>query len=155
MRIVIILVSDPNRTVNTLEQTANALEQLCCDYRSEIEIQKFYSSSNQDEIEQVLRKATNQGSLVFTLGGTGIGPTDFTPEATRSVCQQEIPGIGELIRVEGAKFTDKSWIGRGTAGIFDATLIVNLPGRTKALKECFEICADLVFHIVRQLEKMQ
>ncbi len=67
--------------------------------------------------------------VIFTVGGTGVRPTDWAPEATRDVIEKEIPGIGEAMRTESLKKMRTAMLSRGTAGIRGKTLVVNLPGR--------------------------
>ena len=73
--------------------------------------------------------------LVVTTGGTGFAPRDVTPEATLAVVERRAPGIGEVMRSESMKITDRAMLSRGEAGIRGSTLIVNLPGSTKAARE--------------------
>ena len=76
--------------------------------------------------------------LVLTTGGTGFGPRDVTPEATLDVVERLVPGIPELMRMESYKITPRAVLSRATAGIRSGTLIVNLPGSPKAVKECLD-----------------
>ena len=89
--------------------------------------------------------------LVLTTGGTGLGPRDVTPEATASVCQRMAPGFGEIMRIEGLKKTNKAILSRGTAGVCDNTLIVNLPGSPKAVRESLDIILDVLPHAVKMM----
>ena len=89
--------------------------------------------------------------LVVTSGGTGPAPRDVTPEATISVCTRLLPGFGELMRAESLKFVPTAILSRQTAGIRGKTLIVNLPGKPKSIRECLEAvfpaipyCIDLI-----------
>lgn len=84
--------------------------------------------------------------LVLTNGGTGLGPRDFTPEATREVIEREAQGISEAMRFEGFKITKRAMLSRGTAGIRKSTLIVNLPGSSKGAKESLEAIIDGLAH---------
>ena len=84
--------------------------------------------------------------LVLTTGGTGFSPRDNTPEATRSVIQREAPGIPEVMRAESLKKTPRAMLSRATAGIRKATLIINLPGSRKAVRECLEAIIDSLPH---------
>ncbi len=84
--------------------------------------------------------------LVLTNGGTGFTPRDFTPEATREVIEREVPGIPEAMRVEGLKFTRRAMLSRAIAGIRGGTLIVNLPGSSKGVKESLEAILDGLPH---------
>ncbi|MGI6067022.1 MAG: MogA/MoaB family molybdenum cofactor biosynthesis protein [Bacillota bacterium] len=74
--------------------------------------------------------------LIFTTGGTGFSPRDFTPEATLAVVDRLAPGIAEAMRLKSLKVTPKAMLSRATAGLRGRTLIVNLPGSPKAVKEC-------------------
>lgn len=89
--------------------------------------------------------------VVFTTGGTGIGPRDVLPETTLSVCDREVPGIGEVIRGESLKITDRAMLSRGTAGQRGRTLIINLPGSEKAVRESFDFVADVLEHAAEMM----
>lgn len=89
--------------------------------------------------------------LVVTTGGTGPAPRDVTPEATAAVCEKMLPGFGELMRATSLKYVPTAILSRQTAGIRKQTLIVNLPGRPKAIRENLEsvfpaipYCIDLI-----------
>lgn len=86
--------------------------------------------------------------VVFTTGGTGLGPRDVTPEATASVCERIIPGLGEMMRAEGLKKTKNAILSRGIAGIYNKTLIINLPGSPRGVKESLEIILNVLPHAV-------
>lgn len=86
--------------------------------------------------------------VVFTTGGTGLGPRDVTPEATASVCERIIPGLGEMMRNEGLKKTKNAILSRGIAGIYNKTLFINLPGSPRGVKESLEIILDVLPHAV-------
>ena len=94
---------------------------------------------------------SNDVDLILTTGGTGVAPRDVTPEATRSILQREIPGLGELMRAEGLKSTRYAPLSRSLAGIRGRTLIVNLPGSPKGAVESLSAIVGLVPHIVRLL----
>ncbi|ARQ97535.1 molybdopterin adenylyltransferase [Campylobacter lanienae NCTC 13004] len=89
--------------------------------------------------------------IIFTTGGTGPALRDVTPEATEKVCQKMLPGFGELMRSVSLKYVPTAILSRQSAGIRDKSLIVNLPGQPKAIKECLEpifpaipYCLDLI-----------
>ena len=84
--------------------------------------------------------------IVFTTGGTGLGPRDVTPEATAEVCEKMVPGLAETMRFEGLKKTKNAMLSRGVAGIRGNTLIINLPGSPKAVKESLEIILEVLPH---------
>ncbi len=84
--------------------------------------------------------------LIVTTGGTGIGPRDITPEATRALLDKEIPGIGEAMRSFSLNVTKNAMLSRGCAGIADNTLIINLPGSPKAVSETLDYLSDTIKH---------
>ena len=90
-------------------------------------------------------------SLIVTTGGTGPAPRDVTPEATESVCHKMLPGFGELMRQESLKYVPTAILSRQTAGIRGKSLVVNLPGKPKSIRECLDAvfpaipyCIDLI-----------
>ncbi len=107
-----------------------------------------------DQIADAMRRLADSGdvSVVLTTGGTGVALRDVTPEATRTVIQREIPGLGEFMRSEGLKFTPKAILSRGLAGVRGRTLIVNLPGSPKGAVESLDAIAKLVPHVLDLLE---
>ncbi|MBU1617832.1 MAG: molybdopterin adenylyltransferase [Candidatus Margulisbacteria bacterium] len=111
-----------------------------------------------DEIDDISAKLIEfidqeKCDLVLTTGGTGLSPRDVTPEATRKVIDREIPGIAEAIRGESLKITQKAMLSRGIAGSRGKSLIVNLPGSPKAVKECLAIILPVIPHALEVLEK--
>jgi molybdopterin adenylyltransferase len=89
--------------------------------------------------------------VLFTTGGTGAALRDVTPEATRDVIEREMPGLPELMRASGAKFTPLSYLSRAVAGLRGTTLIVNLPGSPKGAVQSLDAIAHTVPHILRLL----
>ena len=107
----------------------------------------------QDQIEATLIRLADEEHccLIVTTGGTGPAKRDVTPEATEAVCDRMMPGFGELIRAESLKFVPTAILSRQTAGLRDDTLIVNLPGKPKSIRECLDAvfpaipyCIDLM-----------
>lgn len=84
--------------------------------------------------------------LVLTTGGTGFTPRDFTPEATKEVIEREVPGIPEAMRFEGFKSTKRAMLSRGISGLRGRTLIINLPGSSKGVKESLEAILEALPH---------
>lgn len=91
------------------------------------------------------------GGLVLTTGGTGLGPRDVTPEATRAVLDREAPGLAERMRREGERSTPLAVLSRGVCGARGRTLIVNLPGSPRGAVESLECLAPLLPHAVAML----
>jgi molybdenum cofactor synthesis domain-containing protein len=103
-------------------------------------------------LEEVLREAVATGAdVVLTTGGTGLSPTDVTPEATRAVIEREAPGIAEAVRRYGEPNVPTSVLSRGLAGTAGRTLIVNLPGSTGGVRDGLAVLGPLLPHVVSQL----
>ncbi len=107
----------------------------------------------QDQIEATLVRLADVESccLIVTTGGTGPAKRDVTPEATEAVCDRMMPGFGELMRAESLKFVPTAILSRQTAGLRGGSLIVNLPGKPKSIRECLDAvfpaipyCIDLM-----------
>ena len=93
-----------------------------------------------------LREAATQATLILTTGGTGLAPRDNTPEATLAVCGRLVPGLGELIRHEGARQTPFAALGRGICGIAGNSLILNLPGSPAGAVSSLQAVLHLLPH---------
>src|SRR6266581_4801342 len=104
-------------------------------------------------IEATLREWSDDKhlNLILTTGGTGLAPRDTTPEATRAVIDREAPGIAEAMRAASLHHTPFGMLSRGIAGMRGRTLIINLPGSPKAVKECLEYVLPVLPHAVNLL----
>ncbi|MEM6262542.1 MAG: molybdopterin adenylyltransferase [Bacteroidota bacterium] len=108
----------------------------------------------QDQIsEAMIEMADQEGCcLIVTSGGTGPAKRDVTPEATEAVCEKMMPGFGELMRQESLKYVPTAILSRQTAGIRGKTLIINLPGKPKAIRECLDAVFPAVPYCIDLLE---
>jgi len=102
-----------------------------------------------DEVEKIsaaLRKFADEQkcAMIVTTGGTGITPRDVTPEATRAVLEKELPGFGEIMRAQSFAKVRTAILSRAVAGTRGACLIVNLPGKPSAVRECLEILTPAI-----------
>lgn len=103
-------------------------------------------------IKEKLFEYIGKVDLILTTGGTGLSPRDVTPEATREVIEKEIPGIPEIMRIEGMKKTPRAMLSRAVAGIRDQTLIINLPGSPIAVKENLQVIMDTIPHAIEKIK---
>lgn len=110
-------------------------------------------ADDRDEIKKMLISMCDElkSDVVFTTGGTGFSPRDITPEATKEVIEREAPGISEAIRYESLKITPKAMLSRAVSGIRGKTLIINLPGSPKAVKESLETVLPVLPHAIETL----
>lgn len=106
-----------------------------------------------EPVAEVLRDAVAAGyDAVVTSGGTGLTPTDQTPEMTRRVIEWEIPGIAEAVRLEGREAVPAAILSRGLAGVAGGTLIVNLPGSTGGVRDGMAVLGRVLAHAVDQIK---
>jgi molybdopterin adenylyltransferase len=101
-----------------------------------------------EPIAAALRAMTGDAEVVLTTGGTGLGPRDVTPEATRTVLDREAPGIAEALRHASLAVTPFAMLSRATAGLVGRVLVVNLPGNPKAVREEWAVLAPVLAHAV-------
>lgn len=108
-----------------------------------------------DEFDQIVQTlvawSEENVQLILTSGGTGFAPRDVTPEATKAVIERETPGIAEALRAESRKITQHAMLSRATAGIRQQTLIINLPGSPKAVRENMAVLLPILPHALELL----
>lgn len=108
----------------------------------------------QQLIENTLKEMADHKNccLIVTCGGTGPSKRDVTPEATEAVCDKMMPGFGELMRMESLKYVPTAILSRQTAGIRNKTLIVNLPGKPKSIRQCLDMVFPAIPYCIELLE---
>lgn len=152
IRAVVITVSDACSRGERKDTSGETLVQLLKEHGAEIVATRILS----DDVEPLTKTlqdfaAQPDVNLIITTGGTGFAPRDNTPEATRAVIQREAPGLAEAMRNETLKQTPMAMISRGVCGITNGTLIVNLPGSPKAVRESFAVIAPVLNHAIALL----
>ena len=115
--------------------------------------QKTVVPDDFEAITRTLRQFSDElkAQVVLTTGGTGLGPRDVTPEATIRVCDRVVPGVSEILRSESYKKTPNAVLSRGVSVMRDNTLIINMPGSPKAVRECMEIILEVLPHAVKMM----
>ena len=103
-------------------------------------------------IKMKLLEYCRRVDLILTTGGTGLAPRDVTPDATIEIIDREIPGVAEAMRAEGMKKTARSMLSRAVAGVRGRTLIINLPGSPKAVRENLDAILDVIPHAIEKIK---
>lgn len=146
-----VLTLSDSRTESE-DESGKALKNLL--EKADFEI-KMYAVIPDDgkSIKKTLISWSDEGvDLILTTGGTGPGMRDVTPEATAEVLERNMPGLSELIRMEGMKKTRRACLSRGVSGIRGKTIIINLPGSKKGATESLEAVLDQIPHAVLMME---
>jgi molybdopterin adenylyltransferase len=153
IRVAVITVSDSVVAGTRQDVSGPAVRERAESFGWSVSVSELIADESH-QIADTVRRLADSGevSVIFTTGGTGVAPRDVTPEATRGVIEREIPGLGELMRSEGLKFTPTAVLSRGLAGIRARTLIVNLPGSPKGAVQSLDAIAKLVPHVLDLLE---
>lgn len=152
IRAVVITVSDACSRGERRDESGETLVKLLRELSAEIFETKIVSD-DLEPLAETLRAFAQRDdvNLIVTTGGTGLGPRDNTPEATLRVIEREAPGLAEAMRLETLKHTPMAMISRGVCGVRSGTLIVNLPGSPKAVRESFAVIKPVLNHVVSLL----
>ncbi|HKN82879.1 MAG TPA: MogA/MoaB family molybdenum cofactor biosynthesis protein [Pyrinomonadaceae bacterium] len=147
MKAVVITVSDACSRGEREDASGAALVELLTELGAQI-VERKIVSDDLDPLSQMLREYAESSDVdvIITTGGTGLGPRDNTPEATLRVIEREAPGIAEAVRAESLKATPMAMLSRGVCGVRSGTLIINLPGSPKAVRESFAVIAAVLPH---------
>ena len=147
MRLAVLTISD-RCAQGLLEDTAGpAVVALIKQQWPDAEILTGLLADDEPAIADLLEKLVHDGAaLVLTVGGTGLGPRDRTPEATRRVIDREAPGLAEAMRSHGAGRNAYAWLSRAVAGLKGSALIVNLPGSRRGAEESLASILPLIRH---------
>jgi molybdopterin adenylyltransferase len=149
IKAIVITVSDACSRDERRDGSGETLVRLLIEIGAEL-ITHEVVSDDLEPLADLLRHLTDEGkaNVIITTGGTGFGPRDNTPEATRKTIEREAPGMAEAMRAESLKHTPMGMVSRGVCGIRDSCLIVNLPGSPKAVVESFAVLKPVLPHVV-------
>ena len=107
------------------------------------------------DIQRALRAQVNKGcQMILTTGGTGVAPRDVTPEAVREMAVRELPGFGEVMRIESMKITPNAILSRNLAAVIDTALVICLPGKPKGAVECLGFVEGAIPHCIKVLQEV-
>jgi molybdenum cofactor synthesis domain-containing protein len=154
LQVAVIMVSSKIVSGSEEDTGRAALEQMVEEIPGRVTLYEVVPDDRRVVAERLAVVAdAGQTDVIFTIGGTGVRPTDWAPEATRDVVEKEIPGIGEAMRQESVKKVKTAMLSRGTAGIRGGTLIVNLPGSPRGAKDNLSVILPILEHTVGKIRK--
>ena len=147
MKIARVTLSDRAAAGVYADESGPEIERITAGHFAEpLEWTRVLLADDRAALEQTLRQLADvdQIPLILTTGGTGPAPRDITPEATRAVLEKELPGFGEILRMQSYAKVPTSILSRATAGVRGRSLIINLPGRPRAIAECLPLLVPAI-----------
>ena len=152
IRAVVLTVSDRSAKGERVDESGSVLAELLREAGAEVLAREVVSDELGPLAERLRALAERADvNLVVTTGGTGLGPRDNTPEATRAVVEREVPGIPEAMRAVTLAQTPTAMLSRAVCGTRSGALVVNLPGSPKGVRECFAVLRPVLAHAVAVL----
>ena len=149
MRVAILIASDRSASGERADATGPALEEAVRKLPAEVLVREVVPDEREAISGKLVHFCDKPGAdIVLVAGGTGLGPRDVTPEATRDVIDREVPGIAEAIRARSLEITPHAMLSRAVAGVRGTTLIVNLPGSPRGAVESLGFVAEALPHAV-------
>lgn len=153
IKVGILTISDKGSRGEREDLSGKVIEEVVKKINGEVKYYQIIPDEKDIIQEELIRAVDNLHlDLILTTGGTGLGKRDVTPDATLAIIEKEVPGISEIIRSESFKKTNRAILSRGVAGIRKESLIINLPGSPKGVKESLEIILDALPHGIEILK---
>jgi molybdenum cofactor synthesis domain-containing protein len=149
VKVAILTISDGVSAGEREDRSGDALEELAGGDGHEVERRLVPDEAR--EIARAIEELAAAADVVLTTGGTGLGPRDVTPEATRTVLQRDAPGIAEALRADSIAKTPHGLLSRGVAGVVGRTLVVNLPGSPGGARDGWAVLQPALGHAVSLL----
>ncbi|MCX5720187.1 MAG: MogA/MoaB family molybdenum cofactor biosynthesis protein [Nitrospirae bacterium] len=149
--VAVLTISDKGSKGERKDVSGPLIEDILKKIEAEV---KYYEILPDEKrlIRKNLIKYSKKVDLILTTGGTGLSPRDVTPDATLEVIEREVPGISEAMRAEGLKKTRMAMLSRAVAGVKGETLIINLPGSPKAVRENLETILNIIPHAIEKIK---
>jgi len=153
VRVGVITISDRGFRGEREDTSGEVIREMVRRLGAEVEFSTVVPDE-QGKIKEVLVQGADEMGLdlIVTTGGTGVSPRDVTPEATLEVIDRQIPGFAEAMRMEGLKKTPHAMISRAVCGVRGRTLIINLPGNPKAVREGLEVLMEAIPHTIAKIQ---
>lgn len=151
IKVSILTFSDKGSQGKRKDKSGPLIEKMVCTMNAEV-VHYEIVPDEKNLIKRKLIAACKKADLVLTTGGTGLAPRDVAPEATREVITMAIPGIPEAMRMRGLENTPHAMLSRAEAGARGKTLIINLPGSPKAVRENLEVVLPVIPHAIEKLK---
>ena len=156
MQILVGIISVSDRATQGVYEDAGgpALREAAAGYGWEVLAEDVVPDEISD-IQRALRRQVNKGcQMILTTGGTGVAPRDVTPEAVREMAVRELPGFGEVMRIESMKITPNAILSRNLAAVIDTALVICLPGKPKGAVECLGFVEGAIAHCIKVLQEV-
>lgn len=153
IHVAIITLSDKGSTGERFDESGAVIREMIASIGASVDHYEILPDVQERIVDELAGLAdSGKIDLILTTGGTGVAPRDVTPDATRMVIDRELPGMAEAMRAESLKKTPRAMISRAIAGIRKQTLIVNLPGSPKAVRENLAVILPALPHAIEKIK---
>ncbi|MBP2026821.1 molybdenum cofactor synthesis domain-containing protein [Acetoanaerobium pronyense] len=142
----ILTASDKGSKGERQDESGKVIEEILLKSGFDVTVKVIVPDEKEQIKEALYNMINNKVNLIITTGGTGFSKRDVTPEATEEIIERKTPGISEAIRYNSLNITKRAMLSRATSGIKDDSLIINMPGSPKAVRESLEFVIDTLYH---------